>query len=313
MFKKLRNKIIITNIVFTTLVLIVAFSGIFFFSANGMRHRPMPEPRVNVTRNQEVQDEMREILNQEIERDRSDQLKRLAISLISIGLSIEVLIFLASYVYAEKSIQPVKDAYNKQREFIANASHELKTPIAAVQANFEALGTTEQPWTDNVENELNRASKLVSDLLLLARTDGRVTGATKKPTNVSKILNSRLDVVRSRLGEKTLETEISEKVTVNVNSADFTQLADILIDNAIKYSSKKITVKLSEKSFSIENDGKTIPAEKLEKVFERFYQTDKTAEGSGLGLSIAKALADQNGWKITVTSENKITKFSVKF
>ena len=90
-------------------------------------------------------------------------------------------------------------------------------------------------------------------------------------------------------------------------------MLDILLDNAVKYSKSMISVGLDEKKLVVTNDGKTIPPEKLTKVFDRFYQTDKTAEGSGLGLAIAAAVVKQNGWKIEAQSDKKTTTFILSF
>ena len=308
MFKKLRNKFILTNMLTTTAILLVSFVSIFVFATAGGRHE-----RPHAPREFEQSNEMREVFENEIKLEREDQAGRLLVTLIMVGLSVEILVFIVSYVMAERSVQPVEDAYRKQREFIANASHELKTPIAAVQANFEALGATEQPWVDNIENELTRASNLVSDLLTLARTDGRIAAIAKKDVDVVKVVRSRAKLIEVRLGDKELKIEAPEKQNLNMNEADFTQILDILLDNAVKYSKKTIKIQLSSHLLTVENDGKTIPVEKLNKLFERFYQVDKTSEGSGLGLAIAKAIADQNKWKIWAESDKTGTKFSVSF
>lgn len=308
MFKKLRNKFILTNMLTTTAILVIAFVSIFAVSAAGTRRELPPAPKAFNKSN-----EMREAFREEIEREREDQLVRLGLTLAMVGVSIEILVFVVSYMMAERSVKPVEEAYEKQREFIANASHELKTPIAAVQANFEALGATEQPWTDNIETELSRASNLVSDLLTLARTDGRTVAAAKKDANIAKVVRSRAQLVEARLDGKKLNIVAPEKEMVLINEADFTQVLDILLDNAVKYSKKSIDISLSTHLLTVENDGKTIPAEKLNKLFERFYQVDKTTEGSGLGLAIAKAIADQNKWKIWAESDKTGTKFSVSF
>ena len=308
MFKKLRNKFILTNMLTTTAILVIAFVSIFAVSAAGTRRELPPAPKAFSKSN-----EMREAFREEIEREREDQLVRLGLTLAMVGVSIEILVFVVSYMMAERSVKPVEEAYEKQREFIANASHELKTPIAAVQANFEALGATEQPWTDNIETELSRASNLVSDLLTLARTDGRTVAATKKDINIAKVVRSRAQLIEARLDGKKLNIVAPEKEMALINEADFTQVLDILLDNAVKYSKKSIDISLSAHLLTVENDGKTIPAEKLDKLFERFYQVDKTTEGSGLGLAIAKAVADQNKWKIWAESDKTGTKFSVSF
>lgn len=307
MFRKLRNRFILTNMLTTTAILAIAFVSIFAFTAIGNKREKPPMPMF------EGNYEMREAFNEAIRGEREDQLVRLGLTLTMVGISIEILVFVVSYILAERAIKPVKEAYEKQKIFIANASHELKTPIAAVQANFEALGATEQPWVNNIETELSRASSLVNDLLTLARTDGRTTEAKKKEMNIAKIVRERAELIEARLDGRKMEIDAPEKLSAYVNGADFSQVLDILLDNAVKYSKKSIRVGVSAHLLYVENDGKTIPAEKLNKLFDRFYQVDKTNEGSGLGLAIAKAIVDQNKWKIWAESDKTGTKFSVSF
>ena len=307
MFKKLRNKFIWTNMITATVIIVIAFASIFF--ATAVSHR---EP-VNMHRESTESSEMTERFEEVVKRDRANRLQNLGFTLIAVGLMIEFLVFGVSYYLSERAVTPVKQAYEKQKEFIVNASHELKTPIAAARANFEALGTTEQPWTDNVDMELDRASKLVNDLLTLARTDGRTTSLKKKEVDVAKIVEKRAQLVKARLGDKTLKVNVPKTCKVVLAESDLMQVLDILFDNAAKYSKSFIEVIVNEKSIAVVNDGKTIPADKLEKIFDRFYQTDKTAEGSGLGLAIAKAVADQNRWKLVANSDKKTTTFTLSF
>lgn len=309
MFSKLRNKFILTNVITSAIIIIMSFSSIYIGTVIAYNNRKPHDVPAEFDETQEMQNAFR----RELDKMHAEQLARLAFVLIMVGVITEVLVFVASYYYSEKAIEPVKNAYLKQREFIANASHELKTPIAAARANFEALGTDEQPWTDNVDMELERASRLVNDLLTLARTDGRNVEAAKKDVDLVKIVRKRTQLIEARLGDKKLELDLPEELKTKIADADFTQVIDILLDNAAKYSKSKIVVKLTTKNISVENDGKTISAEKLPHVFERFYQTDKTAEGSGLGLAIAKAVCDQNHWKITAESGKKNTKFTLSF
>ena len=307
MFKKLRNKFIWTNMITATVIIVIAFASIFF--ATAVSHR---EP-VNMHRESTESSEMTERFEEVVKRDRANRLQNLGFTLIAVGLMIEFLVFGVSYYLSERAVTPVKQAYEKQKEFIVNASHELKTPIAAARANFEALGTTEQPWTDNVDMELDRASKLVNDLLTLARTDGRTTSLKKKEVDVAKIVEKRAQLVKARLGDKILKVNVPKTCKVVLAESDLMQVLDILFDNAAKYSKSFIEVTVNEKSIAVVNDGKTIPADKLEKIFDRFYQTDKTAEGSGLGLAIAKAVADQNRWKLVANSDKKTTTFTLSF
>lgn len=307
MFKSLRNKFILTNMLITTAILVIAFSSIFGFMVAGSRREKPRAPEEFRS-----SDEIVKMLEYEIEQERDEQLVRLGVTLVLVGVAVEALVFIISYVMAERSIRPVKEAYNRQREFIANASHELKTPIAAVQANFEALGVEEKPWSDNIETELSRASKLVNDLLVLARTDGREI-AEKKDVDLIKTIKKRAQLIEARMEKKKLIYAVPEKMAANIVEADFAQLLDILLDNAAKYSKSYMKIRAEDHLIVVENDGKTIPAEKLNKLFERFYQVDKTAEGSGLGLAIAKAIAERNKWKISVESKAGITRFSLVF
>ena len=311
MFKKLRNRFILTNMVITTIILVAAFGTIFTINAINVKRPPQSPPEIT----RDMPNDFQEMMQNEIIRDRNQHLGNLALTLVLVGLATELAVFGASKYYAEKSIQPVKDAYFKQREFIANASHELKTPIASARANFEALGTTEQPWTDNVDAELDRASKLVGDLLTLARTDGRVTNSEKKTVDLTKLIKNRvkLKIAQLEIDNKKLQLNLPNEFSTKIAENDFIQIFDILFDDAIKYSHKKIIVELDNKTLLIKNDGHKIPDDKIGKIFERFYQVDKTTEGSGLGLSIATAVAEQNHWHITATSDKKLTIFKLTF
>ena len=207
----------------------------------------------------------------------------------------------------------MQEAYEQQREFIANASHELKTPIAAIRANFEALDVEEEPWTDNIDLELDKAQNLVRDLLLLARMDGRVEKAPKKRCDLSEIVKKYVKAIEVRLDGKKLKTDIAEDVVATLVQDDFVQILSILLDNAAKYAKSWVSVELKNNYVKVENDGKEIPAAKMEHIFERFYQVDKTATGVGLGLSIAKSAADHNGWEIIADSNKKSTSFTLYF
>ena len=206
MFKNLRNKFILTNMITATIIILIAFSSIFI--ATAASHRTP----VDMRRDSSLSDEMHDRFAEEIQNDREERLANLGITLITVGMIIELLVFGISYYLADKAIRPVQDAYRKQKEFIANASHELKTPIAAARANFEALGTTEQPWTDNVDAELDRAAELVNSMLTLARTDGRVATAKRKEIDLVKTVTKRAQLINARLGEKELKVVAPEEV-----------------------------------------------------------------------------------------------------
>ena len=301
MFKNLRNQIVLSSVAISSVIILISFTSIFMIMSMTIRAR------------EDIALRSRDTCIEEIIRERNSHVTRLGVTLLSVGVILELLIFAVSSIIAEQLVKPVQEAYEQQREFIANASHELKTPIAAIRANFEALDVEEEPWTDNIDLELDKAQNLVRDLLLLARMDGRVEKAPKKRCDLSEIVKKHVKAIEVRLDGKKLKTDIAEDVVATLVQDDFVQILSILLDNAAKYAKSWVSVELKNNYVKVENDGKEIPAAKMEHIFERFYQVDKTATGVGLGLSIAKSAADHNDWEIIADSNKKSTSFTLYF
>lgn len=301
MFKNLRNQIVLSIVVISSVIILMSFTSIFMIMSMTIRAR------------EDIALRSQDMCIEEIIQERNSHVTRLGVTLLSVGVILELLIFAVSSIIAEQLVKPVQEAYEQQREFIANASHELKTPIAAIRANFEALDVEEEPWTDNIDLELDKAQNLVRDLLLLARMDGRVEKASKKRCDLSEIVKEHAKAIDVRLDGKKLKTDIAEDVVATLVQDDFVQILSILLDNAAKYAKSWVSVELKNNYVKVENDGKEIPAAKMEHIFERFYQVDKTATGVGLGLSIAKSAADHNGWEIIADSNKKSTSFTLYF
>ena len=301
MFKNLRNQIVLSIVAISSVIILISFTSIFMIMSMTIRAR------------EDIALRSRDTCIEEIIRERNSHVTRLGVTLLSVGVILELLIFAVSSIIAEQLVKPVQEAYEQQREFIANASHELKTPIAAIRANFEALDVEEEPWTDNIDLELDKAQNLVRDLLLLARMDGRVEKAPKKRCDLSEIVKKHVKAIEVRLDGKKLKTDIAEDVVAMLVQDDFVQILSILLDNAAKYAKSWVSVELKNDYVKVENDGKEIPAAKMEHIFERFYQVDKTATGVGLGLSIAKSAADHNDWEIIADSNKKSTSFTLYF
>lgn len=301
MFKNLRNQIVLSIVAISSVIILISFTSIFMIMSMTIRAR------------EDIALRSRDTCIEEIIRERNSHVTRLGVTLLSVGVILELLIFAVSSIIAEQLVKPVQEAYEQQREFIANASHELKTPIAAIRANFEALDVEEEPWTDNIDLELDKAQNLVRDLLLLARMDGRVEKALKKRCDLSEIVKKHVKAIEVRLDGKKLKTDIAEDVVATLVQDDFVQILSILLDNAAKYAKSWVSVELKNNYVKVENDGKEIPAAKMEHIFERFYQVDKTATGVGLGLSIAKSAADHNDWEIIADSNKKSTSFTLYF
>ncbi|MBR3138856.1 HAMP domain-containing histidine kinase [Candidatus Saccharibacteria bacterium] len=310
MFKKLRNRIIIITMSVTTAVLILAGVFITLFSSN---MRPEPKPRIEVNYSMPSTGNYNdEELKLYIKTDREEGRARLLITLLAVGAIVEVAVFIITYFASQKIVEPVKDSYEKQKMFIANASHELKTPLAIIQANMEALDVNKdnEKWKHNIENEVTHANKLVLDLLQLARMDaGSTSKKVLEKVNLRTEIEKRIKMFEAKFNGKINFKYSGEEGVLNLPKQDVLQVLDILLDNATKYGDKKIKVILDKNRITISNDGATVSQNDLEKIFDRFYQTDKTKDGSGLGLAIAKTLCEQNGWDIRCDSTKNLTSF----
>lgn len=307
MFKKLRNKFALTIILISSIIISMSLSLVYFLAANSAENRnPFPKNAPDYTK------EVRTIIDEHIHGERKEYLSSLSISLLSTGITLEIIIAIVSFILADKYIEPVKNAYEAQKEFIANASHEIKTPIAAIQANLEAADIKNNHWINNVEFETKKIAALNTELLLLAKNDLITQKASQEEVEIKNLIIKNIEKIRPRIENKKLTfTGKSKKIKIAKN--DFEQILNILLDNAIKYSDKNISVVLTEKTLEIKNDGKTIKKNELEKIFERFYQTDKSSEGVGLGLSIAKTISDRNNWQLSATSTKSTTTFKLVF
>lgn len=244
-------------------------------------------------------------------------------TLIFGGLAILALFFLAVYL-AGKIVQPLEESYKKQKQFISDAGHELKTPVAVVSANAELLSREigKNQWLSNIQYENERMGILVGQLLELARTED-VTPQMES-VELCRLVNGEVLPFESVAFEKglSLEWEAPGHLCVNGNSTQLKQLTSILLDNAIRHCHPHGKVALSLKAarnhavLSVANDGAEIPAAQREQIFERFYRAD-TARNSeephyGLGLSIAKAIVSAHHGKIEVQCRSGKVEFIVR-
>ena len=296
----------------TTIVLVLSGVLIMVFSST-MRPEPRPEPDFSMP-NPALYDGQE--LKDFIKNDRKEGSERLLVTLLCVGAIIEVSTFLIVYFASQKIVEPVKDSYDKQKLFIANASHELKTPLAVIQANMEALDISKEneKWKSNIEDEISHANKLVLDLLQLAKMDaGNIEKGAIEDINLKAEIEKRIEMFKPKFTGSISLKDSSDNQIIKLPKQDLLQVLDILLDNATKYGDKKISIILDKNGFAVTNDGAKISKENQEKIFDRFYQTDKTKDGSGLGLAIAKALCEQNDWQITCESGKSLAKFIVTF
>lgn len=323
MFKKLKRKFILTATLSSATVLVIAFSAVYFIVSHNVNHRP-PIPADETVAKQESQTEQEPQLQQEqkpknddfaerIKDDRKKSLETLLISLIVTGVAVEIAVVFISFFLAEQSIRPVREAYETQKTFIANASHEIKTPLAVIQANLEAADIKNNHWLDNVAKKTEELASLNNQLLALARIDGAPETSSKEDVDLKTLVEEVTSCYEPKLAEKKAALKIAGQGIKKLSRADLTQLLNILVDNAVKYCDKRVSLEIVSDYIKIKNDGATIKKDELKHIFDRFYQTDKTKSGVGLGLSIAKQLAEKNGWNLSAESTIKTTTFTLKF
>ncbi len=244
---------------------------------------------------------------------------------ILIFLVIESFVLITSIKLTGWIIKPALESFNKQKQFIEDASHELKTPLAIIMANVENIDVNDnnKKWICNIKSEADRMNKLIIQLLDLAKIENKKQEEYELE-NLSKIIEKTVLTFESLIFEKNIElkTSINENVMIKCNSDDIKQLMTILVDNAITHNCEKdgkIIVNLfKEKNniiIEVSNKGETIPKSEEEKVFERFYKRDdsrnRDSNNYGLGLAIAKSIVVHYNGDISVHSENGYTTFKV--
>ena len=231
-----------------------------------------------------------------------------------------------SYCLAGLVVGPVKRAWQEQKQFVSDASHELKTPLTVILSSSE-LAAEEQDvqrtkqYVEGIHAESLRMKALVEDMLTLARTESGTRPETEAVDLSDTVLESVLafEPVAFESGRE-LVYDIQPELTVMGSGVQLRRLTDILLDNAVKYAAEGTPVRLLLRqegrcaALRVENRGETIPAEKLRHIFDRFYRADESrsgGEGFGLGLASAQSIAQSHGGSIGCASEEGVTRFTV--
>lgn len=251
-----------------------------------------------------------------------EMLRTLVMSALFIGLLALTAFFFISLFLARWAVRPVELAWQQQRQFVADASHELKTPLTVILSNAEMLRTS-RSCTDeksarrleHIHAEAKQMKRLVEDLLTLARADSAEAPRAQASVNLSDLaMNTALSYEALVFDAgKTLDYEICEGLSVDGDGQSLGQLLAILMDNALKFCPPGGTIRISlqraEKSglrLTVYNDGPPIAAQDLPHLFERFYQADasRSTHGSfGLGLSIAQSIVRAHRGRIWAESK----------
>lgn len=257
-------------------------------------------------------------LNMQQERE---ILARLKTILIIIGLAGIIVVFVCSLFLAGRALIPIKKSWERQKNFVADASHELRSPLAVIETNLElVLGNgdetveSQSKWLGNIQAENRRMSRLVNDLLFLARADSNQQMFEKRFFPLQGILKEAVLLLQPLALKKniSLEADIDQAQDFFGDEARIKQLVVILIDNAIKYTHQGGTVQVNlsitenHAEIAVTDNGEGIAKEHLHKIFERFYRVDKARSresgGTGLGLSIADWIVKGHHGTINVSS-----------
>lgn len=233
---------------------------------------------------------------------------------------------LSSWVF-----RPVEEAWSQQRQFIADASHELKTPLTVILANLRILGNhredtiaNQMRWIESSDQEALRMKKLVSDMLLLARNDADETQplATEPVLFSDVVLGAILSFESVALDNSLrIHDEITPDIVVDGDKAQLEELVGILLDNACKYAAPEsvISVRLTRQERSVHlavhNKGDAFDDDAIAHLFERFYRLDQSRTrqtgGYGLGLAIADSICQRHQGHISAANEDEGVTFHV--
>ncbi|WP_337483718.1 HAMP domain-containing sensor histidine kinase [Porcipelethomonas sp.] len=269
-------------------------------------------------------------LDRTLEISTINRLLFIFIIITGIGL---IFIFFISILLANWTIKPVAKAWDQQKQFIADASHELKTPLTVISTNTDVILSnssdtveSQSKWLNYIKNETIRMTKLVNSLLYIAKYDANETKILFKKINLSNIISSICLQYEPLIYEnnKKLITDIDNNITIMGDEDKIKQLLNILMDNALKYSLNNGIIKISLKKnkqsnvyITVSNSSETINKEQLNKIFDRFFRIDSSRNrktgGSGLGLNIAKSIVEIHKGSINVMNKDNITSFIITF
>ena len=260
------------------------------------------------------------------ERNTLDNLQRTcaAIGVLSFTAFLAIAVFLSRWM-----TRPVEEAWRQQRQFVADASHELKTPLTVIMANAELMQGTDSDaekyrFAGSILTVSRQMRTLVEQLLELARMDSALEAPDMEPVELSRLVADAVLPFEPVIFERglTLETDIAGDITVCGDAQQLHQVVDILLDNAQKYARDGGTVRVALKKtghtraqLCVSDSGEVISEEDLHNIFKRFYRADeaRSANGSfGLGLSIAQGIVERHSGRIWAESKNGVNCFYVE-
>lgn len=242
------------------------------------------------------------------------KLKRIT---IIVGIISIIFLSVAAYFLSGLIVQPLKDTFEKQKQFISDASHELKTPLTVISTNADVLSGEigNNKWLNYIHDQTDRMNVLVNDLLNLSRLENSNRDFITSEFDLSRaVTNAALPFeCQAFESKKNFVLNIEEGIRITGSEQHIKQMTGIFIDNALKYSKDGGTVRVSltkeenKAVLVVYNTGSGVPEEDVDKLFERFYRSDesraRTTGGYGLGLAIAKSIIDKHKFKIQVENQ----------
>lgn len=233
------------------------------------------------------------------------------------GLLYMAAVFALVWLMSRRITQPVEESIQKQRQFITDAGHELKTPITIIKANNEVLQMQNgsNQWSQSIDNQTRRLSSLVQSLLELSRLNEKDIADIAEEFDLSKTVAEAAETFRVPIESdgKILETAIEEGIRFKGSKDEMYRLVSLLMDNARKYSTDRDPIRVTLNrhhhiTLTVSNSCEHIDQEKLDRLFERFYRTDESRSrktgGSGIGLSVVQAIVERHNGTVTASSND---------
>ena len=247
-----------------------------------------------------------------IENNRNFLVATLSVFMLCCGVVIVLIVFIS-----KRAVKPSAESYEKQKQFVTNASHELKTPLTLIRTNLDILEseTGKNEWLSDIREETMLMSELVNQMVTLARMD---EDGTKPDTQEFSLSDAVTDIVSAFLpavenSGRRLTVKTNAPLFYRGDEAGIRQVVLILMDNALKYCDKDGEIKLSlagdrHPTLTVENSYSAVGNVALDRLFERFYRADKArtyGTGFGIGLSMAKAIVEKHRGSITAYQADK--------
>lgn len=261
-----------------------------------------------------------------LDEDLNNGLRVVSITSACIFVIGVALVFVLSFTISKIIIKPVDENEKKQKTFITDTSHELKTPLAVMQANAEVLQSEigENKWLGYINNEIEDMEGLMGSLLLLSQSEQESEKEEIREFDVSEKAALLISVYESHALERgiTVDADIQPNVSFTGSEYDIENIISPLFDNALRYTHDKGHIRFSlakqrkKLIITVQNEGEPIPPEDREKIFDRFYRVDKARSRGekhyGLGLAIVRATAEKYRGSVSVDCADGVTTFMVK-